>query len=75
MEEDDQQAQHQGDICAIVGDNGGQLLQVLHQSNGAGSRSAVGVFKIGRKKDRRSERKIWQQNLIFSPVLLKRCLA
>lgn len=55
--------------------NGGQLLQVLHQSNGAGSRSAIGVFKIGRKKDRRSERKIWQQNLIFSPVLLKRCLA
>jgi len=38
--------------------NGGQLLQVLHQSNGAGSRDAVRAFKDGRKK-LSSERKMW----------------
>lgn len=32
--------------------NGRQLLQDLHQSNGVGSRDAVRVFKVGRKKQK-----------------------
>lgn len=60
MEEGHEHVQHKGDICVSVGSEWRAALAGFHQSNGVGSRDAVRVFKVGRRK----EMKFGKENVV-----------